>query len=211
MNTVRQRRTSSAIAMALLLGSAVLASAGCNRNATDTAAADTAANAGDTNSPPAPTSMANPAPSNTAMAGGAVNDMQFYQDAMMGDHKEIAASQLEIKSGSSADVKQVAQKIMADHTDLDKKLMAAGGSMPSDNMPVDTAMSDLQAKSGADMDRAFVKMMVADHQEDIPKFENAARNASTPKAQKLAADALPTLRDHLQSVQKLQQSMGGST
>jgi rubrerythrin len=46
--------------------------------------------------------------------------------------------------------------------------------------------------------------MVADHQKDIPMFENAAKNASSAKARKLASDALPVLRDHLKRAQALQ-------
>jgi len=49
--------------------------------------------------------------------------------------------------------------------------------------------------------------MVTDHQTDIPKFENAANNASTAEAKKLASDVLPTLREHLKMAQDLQQKM----
>jgi putative membrane protein len=62
----------------------------------------------------------------------------------------------------------------------------------------------VQGKTGSDLDKAYADAMVADHQKDIPMFENAAKNASSATARKLASDALPVLRDHLKRAQALQ-------
>jgi putative membrane protein len=143
-----------------------------------------------------------------AMASGPITDTQFYQQAMSGGQKEIAASQMESRQGSSADVKRVADKLISDHTAMGKKVQAAAGSSVTPPPPDTTAPAALEGKSGKDLDRAYVDMMVMDHQKTIALFENAAKNASTEKAKKLAADALPTLREHLKSVQQLQQKTG---
>ena len=154
--------------------------------------------------------------SDTAMAGGAtdaaasgpVTDTQFYTQALMGGEKEIAASQMESKQGSNADVKQAATMIASDHTAMGKKIKAAAGSKVAAPTPDSAMTASLQGKTGADLDRAYLDMMVTDHQEAIAMFENAAKNASTAEAKKLATDGLPKLRDHLKTAQDLQQKMG---
>jgi len=140
-------------------------------------------------------------------ANGPVSDADFYAEAMKGDQKEINSAQLVEKSGSSADVKKLAKKIEADHAAYDKKIKAAAGSNATMPSAADTTDSSLAGKTGADLDKAYVDAMVTDHQTDIPKFENAANNASTAEAKKLASDVLPTLREHLKMAQDLQQKM----
>ena len=216
------------VAAAVFVASALLAS-GCNKHADDTMppAADTAAT-----TPPADT--ATPPPADTAtpsdnMAGetgamsgadtsamppadmaatGPVTDTQFYQDALNDGQKEIDASKMESASGSSADAKKLADKLIADHTAMGKKVKAAAGTGVTAPAPDTAPPADLQGKTGADLDKAWVDMMVTDHQKAVSMFENASKNASTDDAKKLATDALPTLREHLKAAQDLQSKMG---
>ena len=152
--------------------------------------------------------MSSAMPAEGAPPMGAVAASDFYAEAMKGDQKEINSSQMVEKSGSSADVKKLAKKIDSDHTAFDKKVKAAAGSNATMPSAADTTDSSLAGKTGADLDKAYVDAMVTDHQTDIPKFENAAKNASTPEARKLASDVLPTLREHLKMAQDLQAKMG---
>jgi putative membrane protein len=218
------------VAAAVFVASALLAS-GCNKHTDDTtppAAADTAT----TTPPPADTATTPPAnasvpsdnmasdtgamsgtdtsamPPTDMAANGPVTDTQFYQDALNGGQNEIDASKMESKSGSSAEAKKLADKLIADHTAMGKKVVAAGGSAVTAPTPGATPPADLQGKTGKDLDKAWVDMMVMDHQKAIAMFENASKNASTDKAKQLATDALPTLRDHLKAVQDLQTKMG---
>jgi len=143
-----------------------------------------------------------------AMATGPITDTQFYEQALTGGQKEIDASNLEKSQGSNADAKKVADKLIADHTAMGKKVMAAAGSGATAPVPDTTTPADLQGKTGKDFDKAWVDMMVSDHQKAISMFENAEKNASTDQAKALASAALPTLRDHLKAVQDLQTKMG---
>jgi putative membrane protein len=211
------------IAAALLV---LLAAAGCKKhentadeNATPPAASTTApmpAEPASTMGPPPASTSASPMasdmaasnmPAESAATTGPVTDTAFYSEAMTGNQKEINSSQLVEKSGSSADVKTLAKKIEADHTAFDKKVKAAAGSNAATPSAADTTDSTLTGKTGADLDKAYVDAMVTDHQDAIPKFENAAKNASTDEAKKLANEALPKLRDHLKMAQDLQQKM----
>jgi putative membrane protein len=222
------------LATALFLGGTLLAVSACKGHDNATPAADTAATtpSGATTAMPADTATANAGmagdttatgsdmsgnsttsmPSDTsanpdAMANGPIADTDFYQQALTGGQKEIDAAKMEAKQGNSADAKKLANELVADHTALGKKVAAAAGSgvtpPPSDTTPP----ADLQGKTGADLDKAWADMMVSDHQKTVAMFENAAKNASTDKAKKLASDALPTLRDHLKKSQDLQQKL----
>jgi putative membrane protein len=220
------------VAAALILGGALLAVSGCKgHDADDTTTPENTPPAASTTAVPADTAAANggmasdtsamgapaasatsgmampPTGSTGATASGPVSDTDFYQQALTGGQKEIDASKMEAKQGSSADAKKLANELVADHTALGKKVKAAAGSSVTPPASDTTAPSDLQGKTGKDLDTAWADMMVSDHQTTIAMFENAANNASTDKAKKLASDALPTLRDHLKKSQDLQQKL----
>lgn len=226
-----QSFTITPVAAALFLGGALLAVSGCKGrdNAEETTPpADTTAMPPPATTMPAPatttpeTTMPGPATTagtptdmsdtgamaSDAMAAGPVTDTQFYQQALTGGQKEIDASKLEKSQGTSADAKKVADKLIADHTAMGKKVMAAAGTAVTAPTPDTATPSDLQGKTGKDFDKAWVDMMVSDHEKAISMFENASKNASTDQAKKMASDALPTLRDHLKAVQDLQTKMG---
>jgi len=216
------------VAAAVFLGGALLAASGCkgHDNAEETTPpADTTATPPSAATTPAPANTGTvPSPASTAanatpadmsgamasdaMATGPITDVQFYQQALTGGQNEIDASKLEKSQGSSADAKKVADKLIADHTAMGKKVMAAAGSGATAPTPATATPADLQGKTGKDFDKAWVDMMVSDHEKAIAMFENAEKNASTDQAKALASAALPTLRDHLKAVQDLQTKMG---
>ena len=240
MNTLPTFRKTP-LATTLVVGGALLIGlAGCNRKsdeatenappASATAAApaptSTAADAmaSDTTGMGTPASSASTAAdtsgttpgSETAGTGapaevtsGPITDTQFYTQAMAGDQKEIATAQMVAGQSSDADVKSLANKIMGDHQAFDKKVQAAAGA--SVTPPTGEVDSSLQGKTGKDLDKAYVDAMVADHEKDIPMFENAAKNASTADARKLASAARPPLRSHLKSAQHQQKKMGSAS
>jgi len=221
------------VAAALILGGALLSISGCKGHdaddaanqantppasastaaPADTAAANTGAASGDMSAmgaPPSSATAAAPMPgsaSSDAAATGPVSETDFYQQALTGGQKEIDSSKMEAKQGSSADAKKLANELVADHTALGKKVQAAAGSGVTPPASDAAGPSDLQGKTGKDLDTAWADMMVSDHEKTIAMFENAANNASTDKAKKLASDALPTLRDHLKKSQDLQQKL----
>ena len=169
-----------------------------------------------------PPAAATPAPMDTPpdamgpagdMAGantGPITDTDFYGQALAGGRKEVAAGTLASTTASDAAVKSFANMLVQDHTAMNQKVMAASGQADAAAPAPDaTATADLQGKTGADFDRAFVDKMVSDHQATIALFENAAQNASTDEARSLAQDALPKLRAHLQAAQDLQGKLGG--
>ena len=236
MNTLPTYRKTP-LATALVVGGALLIGiAGCNRKsdeasenapaASATAAApepagamavDTSGMGAPASSASAAANMAGATPTGAEagmgapaeVASGPITDTQFFTQAMTGDQKEIATAQMVLGQSPGADVKTLANKIMGDHQAFDKKVQAAAGAGVTP--PAGEVDSSLQGKTGKDLDKAYVDAMVADHEKDIPMFENAAKNASTADARKLASAALPTLRSHLKMAQQLQKKLGASS
>jgi putative membrane protein len=197
--------------LALSIAVAAALATGCHRN--DEAAND-AYDASTTPAPAAGDAMP-PATTPGAMAdgngtaAGPIQAADFYRQALDGGRKEVAAATLASDNATDAGVKSFAGMLVADHTAMNQQVAAAAGQADAAAPAPDaSATADLQGKTGAAFDRAFVDMMVADHEKTIALFENAAQNASTDEAKSLAQGALPKLREHLQAAQDLQGKLG---
>jgi len=69
-------------------------------------------------------------------------------------------------------------------------------------------MQELSGKSGAEFDKAFIDMMVEDHQKAISLFEQAnSEKFSDAGLRKFVSDQLPGLRNHLSRAQQLQKEV----
>jgi putative membrane protein len=69
----------------------------------------------------------------------------------------------------------------------------------------------LESLSGRDFDVAYAQDMVNDHIATVNEFEAASHNLSNPSLRQFATDTLPTLRDHSQMAQNLQNELNGQT
>jgi putative membrane protein len=73
-------------------------------------------------------------------------------------------------------------------------------------------MGKLSNATGAQFDREYVKMQVADHEKDIKEFERASNDSHlSSDVRNFAQQTLPTLRDHLQMAKSLQAQVGTSS
>jgi putative membrane protein len=63
--------------------------------------------------------------------------------------------------------------------------------------------SRLQKLSGEAFDKAYVKEMVKDHEQDVREFRRMSQKASDADVKAFAAKTLPTLEDHLRAVKDL--------
>jgi len=68
------------------------------------------------------------------------------------------------------------------------------------------ALNELTQKSGPAFDRAYLQMMVVDHENTIKLFSGATRNTDV-KISKFAAQTLPIIKMHLDSAKTLAASI----
>lgn len=137
------------------------------------------------------------------------SDKDFLCKAAQGGMTEVELGKLAQQNGSSTDVKQFGSRMVSDHSQADSQLKAVadkkGISVPTALDKKHQAMvSHLQHLSGPAFDRAYVHMMVKDHQKDVTEFREESTSAQDPDVKNFAGSTLPTIESHLAEIQKIQ-------
>jgi putative membrane protein len=147
----------------------------------------------------------------TAATGGtssalSPDDKEFVSKAGMGGLAEVQMGNLALSKASSADVKAFGQRMVSDHSKANEELSqlatAKGVALPTElTGEHKDALDHLASLSGPDFDKAYMKHMVEDHQEDVGEFEKASTTATDSDLKAWAGKTLPTLKQHLQLAQ----------
>ncbi|MBV9760076.1 MAG: DUF4142 domain-containing protein [Acidobacteriaceae bacterium] len=149
--------------------------------------------------------------SNKMMKSG---DAKFAMKAAQGGMAEVQLGKLAADKGSNSDVKAFGQQMVDDHSKANDQLKTVASqenmTLPSTLDSKDQALyAKLQNMSGADFDKAYVKAMVKDHQEDIKEFQKEADKGKDPGIKNFASQTLPVLQQHLSKIQSIQSNMAG--
>jgi len=137
-----------------------------------------------------------------------VDDKKFVKEAVAGGLAEVELGKMAQEKGSSDAVKQFGQKMVTDHGKANEELKAAasksGYEVPTSLEKKQQAKLDKMSKlSGTDFDRAYIKDMVKDHQNDVKKFQAEADNGTNPEIKAFAAKTLPVLQEHMAAIKDL--------
>ena len=134
--------------------------------------------------------------------------LKFMKAAAQGGMTEVALGHLAAQHGANRGVRQFGMQMVRDHSQANHELrqIAAqdrvalpGGLGPKGNR-LRARLSRLQ---GSAFDRAYVRAMIADHQEDIADFRRESRGGSNPPVRTFAGKYLPVIQGHLMMVQDL--------
>jgi putative membrane protein len=132
----------------------------------------------------------------------------FLVDAANGGLAEVQLGQMAQQKGTNADVKSFASMMVSDHTGANaqvKSLSAARNvslpATPGENKQ--KTMDDLNKKSGNDFDKAYMKVMVDEHQNTIDLFEKASNNVNDTEVKSFVDNTLPKLKMHLDSAKAI--------
>ena len=140
------------------------------------------------------------------------DDAKFAVAAANGGMAEVELGMLAQEKATNVKVKDFGAMMVKDHTKVNNELMALakskGITLPNaiDN-DEQKVKNDLSAKSGAEFDKAYVKNMIDDHKGDIKEFEKASKNLKDVDLKAFAVKTLPTLKMHLDAIQKIHDSM----
>lgn len=129
-------------------------------------------------------------------------DSKFAMEAAKASAKEIKLGQLAASKGSSAEVKQLGQMMVDDHTKASNELKTLaerkGLKLPAEkDEEFQKAYDALSKKSGKDFDKAYTEMMVRDHKKVIGEFQMERDNGKDDDIKSWAQTTLPTLEHHL--------------
>jgi putative membrane protein len=140
------------------------------------------------------------------------DDNNFLVEAASGSMMEIQLGQYATTNAASAAVKQFGQMMVTDHTRSDSVLttIAQVKSIAIPNVPGDMHqhhIDEMKRKKGTGFDKDYMKMMIEDHEEDIKKFEDAAKNAKDEDIRQFAVNTLPVLKKHLDAAKKIKSGL----
>jgi putative membrane protein len=134
---------------------------------------------------------------------GPVNDRLFVMAAAAGGMAEVMTSTLALQRAEDPEVRQFAQRMIADHNRANQELMSLAGArgigVPAAPDIKDQAEADvLSGLRRAEFDRAYIRGQVAAHLCAVGLFEAESQRGADPELRAFAAKTLPTLREHLQ-------------
>lgn len=138
-------------------------------------------------------------------------ERDFLVDVTTSGSKEVEISQLALSKTTNAQVREFARMMVTDHQQASQSLhpILTRSSVPvtADRAAIDEAREDLADLSGVEFDRAYMDMMVDDHQEAVRKVEEKANGDGDPDVRQWASRTLPTLRTHLQRAEAIQETL----
>jgi len=142
-------------------------------------------------------------------------DATFAMKAAQGGMAEIKLGQLAVEKASNPGVKSFGQKMVDDHSKANDELKSVAA---KDNMTLPATLSakdqalynKLSALSGPAFDKAYMKAMVKDHEEDIKEFQKEASKGTNPGIKNFASATLPTLQEHLELAKSTEQKATAS-
>jgi len=119
---------------------------------------------------------------------------------------EVELAKLARDKAMRDEVKQFADRMVADHTKANDEVTALatsnGVKLPDGPDKKHAKEKDKLAKlSGPDFDREFMRRMVKDHKEAVEDFRKQAKAKHPNDVNAFAAKTLPTLEDHLRMAQ----------
>lgn len=149
--------------------------------------------------------IATPAAGNTVASPGApapADSNAYLVDAYQDSLAEIQLAQLALQKSSNTDVTKFAQRMVDDHTAMNKEITSLAQqknvSLPSSPSDDQKATSDrLSGLSGNDFDLAYIQENVSAHEKDVAGTRTQSKQGTDPDVKLLATVNLPILKTHL--------------
>lgn len=141
-------------------------------------------------------------------ASAAESAKSFLKDAADDSRAEVQMSQLALQKAQRPEVKQFAQRMVDDHTALNKQIEALAQKKNiklSDSLPLTKKASyEKLSHTNDNFDKDFMDKNVSDHQDDFKKFSEEAKSGDDPDVKAFASEVLPKFQEHLKLAKDLQ-------
>lgn len=135
---------------------------------------------------------------------------KFVETAAVAGMFEVESSKIAEEKAKSEDVKSFAAKMVEDHTKANEKLKEAAGSMtvPAKLDSAHQAKIDqLKNAEAGEFDALYVEMQVSAHQQAVDLFGSYSQGGDDPKLKSFATETLPTLKQHYEHIEKIDEAM----
>ena len=124
-------------------------------------------------------------------------DKTFMKKAAKGGMFEVTMGKLAEQNAQNDDVKSFGKRMVTDHGKANDELKSIaskkGVQLPSKEPKVKWIS-----------DKAYVDMMVKDHEKDLAEFKEEASSGSDPDAKKFADDTAKMVQEHLDLAKEIQ-------
>jgi putative membrane protein len=124
-------------------------------------------------------------------------DKTFMKKAAKGGIMEVAMGKVAEQNAQSDDVKSFGKRMVTDHSKANDELKSIA-SKKGVQLPT-------KEHSGKwTSDKAYMDMMVEDHEKDLAEFKEEASNGSDPDVKKFADDTAKVVQEHLDLAKEIQ-------
>ena len=127
-------------------------------------------------------------------------DKTFMHKAAKGGMMEVAMGRLAEQKGQSEDVKSFGKRMVTDHSKANDELKSI-----AEKKGVKLASKEPSEKWSSD--KAYMDMMVKDHEKDLAEFQEEANNGSDPDVKKFADDTAKMVQEHLDLAKQTQSKL----
>ena len=127
-------------------------------------------------------------------------DKLFMKKAAKGGMMEVAFGKLADQNGQSADVKSFGQRMVTDHGKANDELKKIAAEK-------NVQLPNKEPKPSWSSDKAYIDMMVKDHEKDLAEFQQEASGGSDPDVKKFADDTSKVIQEHLQLAKDTQSKL----
>ncbi|MCU1236166.1 MAG: outer membrane protein [Candidatus Solibacter sp.] len=138
----------------------------------------------------------------------AQDDKTFVMNAALGGMTEVELGKLAVQKASNESVKSFGQKMVDDHSKINDDLKAVAAQEKID-IPVSldskhqATVDRLSKLSGAAFDRAYVRDMVKDHDQDVMEFKKESQSGQNAAIREFATRTLPILQEHQRMIHEI--------
>ena len=153
-------------------------------------------------------------PMTTLNAQGQGTDQQFVTQVAGANLLEVRMGQAAQQKGENLAVKQFAQQMIIDHTNMQKQWMAVAKKLnipfKADLLPQQVQQAEqLKNLSKADFDKAYMSLMVQNHSDNVSTFTRERSASHSADVRQLIESSLPGLQQHLTQAQQVSGQLGG--
>jgi putative membrane protein len=141
-----------------------------------------------------------------------VSAQDFVSKVAGGTQFELQSAQIAVKKAQNPAIKDLAERLIKDHTKASDDLKQAVASESIVKFPKEPEITtekerlikQLQSASGKDFDTKFIEVMADDHREDLNLFRSYESTGTDPEIKGFVRRTLPTIENHLREIEKLQ-------
>lgn len=158
----------------------------------------------------------------SASGGMMMMDANVAAVAHASNMDEIQTSQVALQRSQNAQVRQFAQQMITEHTQVDQQMqqmLQAKGMTMQPNQPAQAAMqataatvANLSQRTGADFDRAYMMHQVEAHRWTLTSLDQSLIPSTRDAEMRtfLSGKVRPAVAMHLEMAQRLNTSVGGT-